>query len=68
MRISLLGEVAVHDDAGAELVVAGTKQRALLVLLALHAGRVVPADQLVDALWGDQPPPAVRNGLQGLAS
>ena len=27
-----------------------------------------PADQLVEALWGDDPPPAVRNGLQGLVS
>jgi DNA-binding SARP family transcriptional activator len=28
----------------------------------------VPADQLVDALWGEDPPAAVRNGLQGLVS
>ena len=41
---------------------------ALLAVLALHAGRPVPTDQLVDALWGDDPPPAVRNGLQGLTS
>ena len=47
---------------------AGAKLRALLALLALHAGRVVPAEQLVDALWGDDPPAGVRNSLQGLAS
>jgi DNA-binding SARP family transcriptional activator len=34
----------------------------------LHAGRVVPAEQVVAALWGENPPPRVRNGLQALAS
>lgn len=68
MLISLLGELEVHDDDGHEVVVTGAKQRALLAVLALHAGRVVPTDQLVDALWGEDPPPAVRNGLQGLVS
>ena len=29
---------------------------------------MVPAEQLVEALWGEDPPAAVRNGLQGLAS
>ena len=37
-------------------------------MLALHAGQMVPADQLVEGLWGENPPPAVRNGLQGLVS
>ena len=53
---------------GDDVVVAGAKLRALLAVLALHAGRVVPTDQFVDALWGEDPPAAVRNGLQGLAS
>ena len=68
MRISLLGELEVHDDDGTDVVISGAKQRALLAVLALHAGRAVPADRLVDALWGEDPPPAVRNGLQGLVS
>ena len=34
----------------------------------MHAGRAVPTDQLVEALWGPDPPAAVRNGLQGLVS
>ena len=53
---------------GTTSTVAGAKLRALLAILALHVGRVVPAEQLVEALWGDDPPAAVRNGLQGLAS
>ncbi len=68
MRIGLLGALEVFDDDGAEITVAGAKLRALLAVLALHVGRVVPADHLVDALWGEDPPAAVRNGLQGLAS
>ncbi len=68
MRIGLLGELEVLDDAGSEVAIPGAKLRALLAILALHVGRVVSAEQLVDALWGDDPPAAVRNGLQGLVS
>ena len=50
------------------MTVTGAKLRSLLAMLALRAGRVVPAEQLVEGLWGDNPPAEVRNGLQGLAS
>ena len=36
----------------------GPKQAALLAGLALHLGHVVPADALVDLVWGDRPPPS----------
>jgi len=68
MRVGLLGGLEVLDDDEQNVVVAGAKLRALLAVLALHVGRVVPAEQIVDALWGENPPAAVRNGLQGLAS
>jgi predicted ATPase/DNA-binding SARP family transcriptional activator len=68
MRVGLLGGLEVLDDDEQAVVVAGAKLRALLAVLALHVGRVVPAEQIVDALWGENPPAAVRNGLQGLAS
>ncbi len=68
MRIGLLGELEVFDDEGKEVVIAGAKQRALLAVLALNVGRAVSAEHLVEALWGDDPPTAVRNGLQGLVS
>src|SRR6478735_2778472 len=68
MRVGLLGTLEVLDDGGGETTIAGAKLRSLLAILALHVGRVVPAEQLVDALWGDDPPDSVRNGLQGLAS
>ena len=68
MHIGLLGELEVVDDEGRVVTVVGAKLRSLLAILAVHAGRVVPAEQLIDALWGDSPPAAVRNGLQGLVS
>src|SRR5260221_10958062 len=68
MRVGLLGGLEVHDDDGRDVVVAGAKLRSLLAVLTLQVGRVVPADQIVDGLWGENPPAAVRNGLQGLAS
>jgi predicted ATPase/DNA-binding SARP family transcriptional activator len=68
MQIGLLGELQVLDDDEKDVVVTGAKLRALLVMLALHCGRAVPADQLVDALWGPESSSAARNGLQGLVS
>jgi predicted ATPase/DNA-binding SARP family transcriptional activator len=68
MQIGLLGELQVLDDDESDVVVTGAKLRALLVVLALHCGRAVPADQLVDALWGPDSSSAARNGLQGLVS
>ena len=68
MRIGLLGELQVLDDGGRDIVVTGAKLRALLVMLALQSGRAVPADQLVDGLWGPESSAAARNGLQGLVS
>ncbi len=68
MQIGLLGELQVLDDDEKDVVVTGAKLRALLVVLALQCGRAVPADQLVDALWGPESSSAARNGLQGLVS
>src|SRR4051794_16082386 len=68
MRVGLLGGLEVLDDDEQDVAVTGAKLRSLLALLALNAGRVVPTEQIIDALWGEDPPAAVRNGLQGLAS
>ena len=68
MRIGLLGELEVRDDDNDVVVVTGAKLCALLAMLALSVGRVVPADLLAEALWGDDPPTGVRNSLQGLVS
>jgi predicted ATPase/DNA-binding SARP family transcriptional activator len=63
VEIRLLGPVEVAvDDATHRLPGAG--ERALLALLALQAGRVAPAERLVDALWGEELPANPANALQ----
>jgi DNA-binding SARP family transcriptional activator len=41
---------------------------ALLIMLALRPGQLVPASQLIDGLWADQPPAGAANALQALVS
>jgi len=50
------------------LVLGGQKQRALLALLLLDAGRVVSTDRLVNALWGEDPPRTAITSLQNFVS
>jgi predicted ATPase/DNA-binding SARP family transcriptional activator len=44
------------------------RQRALLGLLLLRANEVVAQDVLVDALWGESPPPTALTALHGYVS
>jgi hypothetical protein len=53
---------AVRD--GSPVALGAPKQRSLLAALALHGGRAVPPDTLVDLLWGDDAPPAAGALLQ----
>jgi len=46
----------------------GPKQRALLALLLLDAGRAVSTDRLIDALWGEHPPRTAPTSLQNFVS
>jgi DNA-binding SARP family transcriptional activator len=59
----LLGPVEVLLG-GSPVRLGGAKQRAVLVLLLLDAGRVVSADRLVDGVWLDDPPRTARAVLQ----
>jgi hypothetical protein len=43
LRIGLLGPLQVRDETGRPVRVGGRQLRVLLTLLALNAGRVVPA-------------------------
>ena len=64
----MLGPLEVRDGAGSPREVSGTRLRALLVLLALRAGQVVPASVLIDELWGERLPAEAQNALQALVS
>jgi DNA-binding SARP family transcriptional activator len=69
VEFRILGPLQVLD--GDRLVeIAGSKRRALLALLLLHANEVVRSDRLVDELWGGQAPrnapAALRNHVSRL--
>ncbi|MCP3800094.1 tetratricopeptide repeat protein [Allokutzneria sp. A3M-2-11 16] len=63
VEFRLLGSLEVLVDGRLVPVRAG-KQRVVLAALLLHAGRAVGVVELLDALWGDEPPPTARNALQ----
>ncbi|MFK4089359.1 BTAD domain-containing putative transcriptional regulator [Kribbella sp. NPDC020789] len=56
MRFGVLGPVTAWTDAGEPVTIPGLKVRALLADLLVHEGRPVPADRLIDDLWGRQLP------------
>jgi DNA-binding SARP family transcriptional activator/tetratricopeptide (TPR) repeat protein len=67
LRFGVLGAVEVR--AGTEPVaIAGAKTQAVLVVLLLARGRQVSADDLVEALWGEDPPPTARTSLHNRVS
>jgi DNA-binding SARP family transcriptional activator len=63
VQFRILGPLEVLDD-GRPLTLGGAKQRALLAVLLLHAGQVVPLERLVDELWGEDPPERAAHILQ----
>ncbi|GAB3151990.1 BTAD domain-containing putative transcriptional regulator [Micromonospora sonneratiae] len=67
MRVRLLGPVDV-TVAGTPRALAGLRRKAVLAVLALHRGRIVSTDRLVDVIWGDQAPATVLNSLQSHVS
>ncbi|HEV8250525.1 MAG TPA: AfsR/SARP family transcriptional regulator, partial [Gaiellaceae bacterium] len=67
MDFLLLGPLEVRRD-GEPVEVRGSKRRALLALLILHANEVVRTDRLVDDLWGEHPPENAAAALQSHVS
>ncbi|HJQ73731.1 MAG TPA: BTAD domain-containing putative transcriptional regulator, partial [Gaiellaceae bacterium] len=49
---------------GRPVALRGTKQRALLATLLLHAGQVLSVERLIDDMWGEAPPQSAANALQ----
>jgi DNA-binding SARP family transcriptional activator len=63
VEFGVLGPLEVRE--GDRVVrLAGAKQGALLAILLLNANRVVSSDQLLDELWGDEPPESGATALQ----
>ncbi|MFG1675592.1 BTAD domain-containing putative transcriptional regulator [Micromonospora sp. NPDC049282] len=61
MRFGILGPLRV---GGGEATVTAGRDRTVLALLLLRAGRVVPFDELIDAVWEERPPATARAQLQ----
>ncbi len=68
MRFLVLGPLEVMDDGGQPLQIAGAKERTLLAHLIANADRVVPADDLIDELWGENPPRTAERTLRSYVS
>jgi peptide/nickel transport system substrate-binding protein len=67
VEFGILGHVEVRVD-GRPLPLGGGKQRALLAVLLLHPNEAVSRDRLVDALWGENPPPSAHQSLDTYVS
>ena len=63
MDFRILGPLQVLDE-GRSLALAGTKPRALLALLLLHANETLTTDRLIDELWGERAPAGAAKTLQ----
>jgi DNA-binding SARP family transcriptional activator/DNA-binding CsgD family transcriptional regulator len=67
LRVGVLGSLVATRDA-APLELGGPRQRGVLALLVLARGDVLPADRMIDALWGDATPPSATSALQAYVS
>jgi DNA-binding SARP family transcriptional activator/tetratricopeptide (TPR) repeat protein len=62
LRVGVLGPVtAWYDDQ--ELSVGQPRQQAVLGILAMRANRVISRGELVDAVWGQDPPASAEGGI-----
>jgi DNA-binding SARP family transcriptional activator len=67
IEIRLLGTLELRIGE-ATVPVRSRKQRAVLAVLALDVGKTVSTGRLIEALWGESPPPAARNSLEAHVS
>jgi DNA-binding SARP family transcriptional activator len=67
MQVRILGPFQI-EDGGRQITVGGVRQRAVLADLVLNANEVVPSEQLLLDLWGEESPPSAANALQAAIS
>ncbi|WP_329389454.1 tetratricopeptide repeat protein [Streptomyces sp. NBC_01351] len=69
MEFRLLGAVEVLDgDTGEALAVPRKRERLLLAVLLLEAGRSISDERLTDLLWDGEPPPGAPGALRSHVS
>ena len=62
LRVGVLGPVAAWYG-NQELPVGQPRQQAVLGILAMRANRVISRGELVDAVWGQDPPVSAEGGI-----
>jgi DNA-binding SARP family transcriptional activator len=67
LSFGVLGPLRIERD-GAPIDAGGARFRSVVALLLLHEGQVVSPGSLMDAIWGDDPPPTVDTALRGHVS
>ena len=67
LHFAVLGYFRVSRD-GQEVDLGPRLQRALLAILVVDAGHVVPVDRLIDLLWREEPPAAALASVQAYIS
>jgi DNA-binding SARP family transcriptional activator/tetratricopeptide (TPR) repeat protein len=67
MQVRILGPFQL-EEGGRRITIGGVRQRAVLANLLLHANEVVPSEQLLVDLWGEDSPPTAANALQAAIS
>ena len=67
VQFRVLGPLEV-DAGDGPIPLGGPKQRAVLASLLIRANQLVPADTLIDEIWGDEPPERARHTLQTYVS
>ncbi len=63
MRVAVLGPLEVTADAG-PVTIGSRRERALLTLLAVCAPRPASMAQIVDGIWGEDPPRSAHKAVQ----
>jgi len=67
MQFRVLGQLEADAGSG-PIGLGGPKQRAVLAHLVIRANELVPAETLVDEIWGEEPPQKARNIIQNYVS
>jgi len=67
VELRILGPLEIAAD-GRPVKIGGPRERIVLAMLALRANRITSVEQLVDAVWGEDPPSTARGQIQGCIS
>lgn len=67
MDFRLLGPFEVVEN-GRALQIGGHRQRAVLVLLAMHVGEVVSVDEIAEEIWSGSPPSSAVQTIRSYVS